>query len=276
MVVKNESNPLDDILFVVVTCSRDRWRDKALKALIQSLNRENRKLNFAPNVLFFDNDSTYKKAFSKLEFEAKFAVSEENIGYWGALLWSLENAPRLFNREFKFVHPIESDLVMYDMEKLATAVDFLKKRPDIHCVRTQEFDVEKKQCYFKNSKSFCKVQRSLVADYNGVTEEKVSFQKVQNYPDIYVSNWHAKVPALHNYNAIFDVIKQLSKEKQVTEKLFMDFYYNISNKIGILCGGIYYAQLNNPKWMWEKMRITGSWSSQKMLDKLGYRSYKKR
>lgn len=265
MALKPKSSVLDDILFVVVTCSRDRWRDKAARRLFASLNRENRRLNFAANVLVFDNDSTLTDAFSSLEFEPLFAVSAVNIGYWSALKWSLENSPRLFGREFPFVHPVESDLVFYKMERLSTAARYLQETPTVHCVRTQEFEVARKERFFKGTNRFLRIRRSQVADYNGATGEKVSFKAVPGQNGMFLTNWHAKVPALHRYQVLLDVLTKMSALGTITEGTFMQLAAASSPSVGLIDGGVFYG--DKPS-----RRLTmGSYTPSTKLQELGYR-----
>lgn len=264
-------NDLHRVLFVVVACTRDASREKAFRRLIKSLNRMHSRVGFERNLLLFDNASTIQSPLESWKAPAFFAMCSENIGYWSALKWSMDNAADLFGRRFDYIHPVESDLVLYDLEKLGEAVRFLDETATIQTVRTQEFSVASRFRYFKGGSRMIAKRRSLVADYNGVTNEKVTFEKAQGFKNIYFTNWHAKVPALHRWSALADALNKLSSRQNIDELQFMEIMQMKSDRVGLLDGGIFYALLNNPIWPWERRLLTGSWSDPEQLEAIGYR-----
>lgn len=267
-------NNLDRILFVVVSCSREKNRADSFKKTIQALNKQHQKIPFKNNLLFYDNDSVVKTPFESLKIPATIAYSSKNIGYWSALQWVLENYNDTMNQEFDFIHPIESDLILYNLEALNEAVSFLDITPEVMTVRTQEFNVNKKEKYFKNRKSLFKAYRSLVADYNGVTQEKVRFSQHDIFENIFISNWHAKVPALHRLQYFKDIFNVLSKSGEVNEHMFMKECHNICENVAVLNNGIYYDNLAfNALTHFLKIQpnVSGSLSSADKLNKIGYR-----
>lgn len=266
---------LREVLFVVVTCTMEDSRERALRRLIDSINKQHRRVGFENNILVFDNGSSRTDGLKRLQPPAILVMSPENIGYWGALHWSMRHAPKLFDRQFKYIHPIESDLTLYEFERLGEAVDFLDCQDIIHTVRTQEFSVAWKKRYFKGSRSFFPRRRSWVAAYNGVTQEPVQFEKVDNFENIYRTNWHAKVPALHRFDMLKDTFETLAQYETLTELDFMRVAYQRNHQVALLDGGIYYANLNNPIWPWEKKNVTGSWRDESKLKKIGYRMTRK-
>jgi hypothetical protein len=267
------SDTLGDVLFIVVTCTRDHSREKGLNKLIRSLNKEHEKIPFTSNLLIFDNNSHTVEPQKYLKAPAVHALCSENLGYWSAINWCIKNAERLLGRRFKFIHPIESDLVMYNMERLFEARSFLSKNKHITSIRTQEFSVKNRKRFFKNGGAFFPVRRSLVANFNGVTNETVDFTPVKGFDNIYLSNWHSKVPALHQLIKFSQVFEKLSKYNEMSEHNFMIEMDKLSPEVGVLDKGIFYAQLNNPFWPWEKSGwATGSWSTAADMQKIGYLS----
>lgn len=272
MALEPRSSVLDDILFVVVTCTRDPSRDGALRKLVRSMEKQHERVGFNGNLLVFDNASQTLAPLKPLEGIARFVLSEANVGYWSALNWCLENAESACGKAFPYVHPIESDFFLYDLDRLSVARDFLESHPEVQTVRTQEFSVRHRQRYFKNGRSLFSVRRSKVADYNGVTEEKVAFDPVDGIPEVFFSNWHAKVPALHRFDALQSVLAQLASQGELSELDFMRLMHQRASRVGVLEGGVFYALLNNPAWFWEKRWVTGSWGNAKELSKVGYRT----
>ncbi len=263
---------LHDVLFVVVTCTKDRSREKALINLVKSLNKQHEVVAFDRNLLLFDNASVTTTPLDNLTVPARFAFSSKNIGYWSAINWALDNASRVFEKEFKFIHPIESDLVLFHMERLVEARDFLETRKDYISVRTQEFSVRHCKRFLKNSRSIFPVRRSAVADFNGVTNETVSFDRIEGFDNVYGSNWHSKVPALHRLEEFQSVFKDLAKQSEITEQDFMRAMHQRAPQVAVMDKGIFYAQLNNPFWPWEKRWLTGSWMNEEMAERHGYLS----
>lgn len=272
MAVAKSHNNLSDILFVMVTCTRDESRAKALEKLVSSINAEHRRHSLFNDILVFDNASTTISPLKDLKVESKFALCEKNIGYWSALHWVTNNYKRIFGKDFKYIHPIESDLVMYGIENILDAEAFLDSNRNYTTVRTQEFIISQKKRFFKNSGTLFPVRRSRVAPYHGVTGETITIDKTDsvNFPNIYTSEWHAKVPALHRLSVFRDVMNQLAKETNVTESMFMEEMYKRSKRVGILDKGIYYCNLGTRFWPWEKKWLTGSWSDEQTLKKHGY------
>lgn len=271
MTTADNAHPLEDILFVVVTCTMEESRDRALHKLIQSLNKQHRNVGFRNNLLVFDNASTRTDTLKSLDPSVVMAMSPENLGYWGALYWSMAHAETLFGRRFKQIHPIESDLVIYNLERLTEAAAFLDHQDDIHTVRTQEFSVAQKSRYFKGTRHLLPRRRSQVAAYNGVTEEPVRFEKDDRFANIYHTNWHAKVPALHRFETLQKIFETLASRDCLTELDFMKVAHSRHPDVALLDGGIFYANLNNPIWPWEKKGITGSWQDSETLAEIGYR-----
>jgi glycosyltransferase involved in cell wall biosynthesis len=267
MTPANTIRPLDDILFVVVTCTMEQSREKALRRLIQSINKQHRNIGFRDNLLVFDNGSTLTSGLERLQAPAIFAMSPENIGYWSALKWSMDHAEKCFGRSFEYIHPIESDLVMYRMERLAEAKAFLDQMPNVETVRTQEFSVSHRNRYFKNRPVFFARRRSRVADYNAITEDQVSFEKCPEFENIYLSNWHAKVPALHRMSGLKAVFEQLNQQDQITEFDFMKLMFERSRDVAVLDKGIFYTTSYRPT----RKQVSGSYSDHETLQGLGYR-----
>lgn len=255
---------LDNTLYVVVAYTPDESREASLHRLIASLNKY--RASFSDNLLVFDNASPRQGAYASLQTPARFALSPENLGYWGALKWSLDNAERAFGRTFDYVHPIESDLVLYSLERLAEARRFLERTPDIATVRTQEFSYRSKSRYLKRSWHPFKVRRSWVADYNGATNEPVRFEKAIGFQNIYVTNWHAKVPGLHRFAVLRDVLDELAALPALTEHEFIKAMHRRNHQVAILDRGIWYT--DDPKYQ----KLSGAYSSDAMREHYAYRN----
>jgi hypothetical protein len=261
---------LDDILFVLVTCTREESRKRGLEACIRSLNSEHARVPLNGNLVVFDNASLFPEPLRELKIPAVFAMSPENVGYWGALHWTMRNIERLLGREFAFVHPIESDFTIYNIERLTEAKKAFDVLTDLHTVRTQEFSVRLKSRYFKNSWNPFRVRRSHVANHNLVTGERVWFAPVGGLNGMYVTNWHAKVPALHRFAPFQDAVEELADREQLTELDFMKAMHRRRAGVGMVDGGIWWMDFTEPPKA--KTELSGSYSGADTLNKYGYRN----
>ena len=143
-------NSFQNVLFPVVLCTQDKWRRKNSIRLISCLNKIFKE--FGLSIIIFDNDSIFKDPLLDPSFPHFQVSSTVNVGYWTALRWVLDNYQKLYQRNFDYIHPIESDVKLFNFYKLYSALDFLEKNYDHTTVRTQQFSVKYKKFYFKQSK----------------------------------------------------------------------------------------------------------------------------
>ena len=257
---------LDQILFPVVLCTQDEARRASATRLIRNLGTHYARNRL--NILVFDNASAITSPLDETTFPHVLVRSSVNVGYWSALKWVMDHHRTLFGRTFEFVHPIESDFVLFHIERLRNAQRFLERYDDFACVRTQKFRVRFRQFYFKQSPIPRFLKSSVVADYNGVTREKVAFRKAEHATGVYCANWHAKVPALHRMAVLGDVLLELSAAPVVTEEEFMKSMFRRAREVGVLDGGVWSMNLANPK----GKGVTGSYSKSAELLAKDYRN----
>jgi len=221
---------------------------------------------FSEDLLIFDNASKYHEHLLKLPSKAKLVRSSSNIGYWSAINWTLNNYHSIFNREYKYIYIIESDLIHKNMSLLKRCESFLEDNSSIGAIRTQEFSVKFNFLYNKrfNRLPFVR-KRSLVKMSNAITNEKIWFHKTPD-PIIYITNLHTKLPALNRIEAIKDVFNKLSFASEITEMDFIRLYYHHYSLVAVLDGGIFVQRSYK-----NAAYISGSWSEELELEKLGYR-----
>lgn len=261
---------LEDVLFILVTCTQDESRRRGLESCIASINKENLRHPFYENLVIFDNGSAFTEPLEKLTVPATFAMSPENVGYWGALHWCLKNIDSLAARSFRYIHPVESDFTLYNLSRLNLAVDALELNPILNTVRTQEFFVNKKSRYFKNSWNPLRVRRSHVSPFNVVTGERVWFSPLDQVEGVYLTNWHAKVPALHRIEPFKMAIDKLATRDLVTELAFMEEMNGLCPRVGLLDGGIWWMEITEPSK--SNKELSGSYSRPEDLKKFNYRN----
>jgi hypothetical protein len=266
------SHQLSDILFVLVTCTQERTRERGLNATIASINQQHELIPFDGNLFVFDNASSITEPLRNLKAPALFGKSPDNIGYWAALLWTVRNFSDAAKRSFKYIHPIESDLIVHDLPALAEAKRFLDEKSDFATVRTQEFSVPMRFFYYKHRWNPFRIQRSQVSNLNAVTNEKVRFTRAVGFEKIYETNWHAKVPALHRWEPFAHALEMLARKPSLSEHDFMREMHRQHPKVAVLDGGAWWIHTGFAEMKEANTQMTGSYTPPDLLAQHGYRT----
>lgn len=268
MVVR-PSPVISETLFLLVTCSMDRARAKLATTVAENLIEHNNKSSFFDNLLIFDNNSNYKEHLQGFPGNVRVALSNLNIGYWSAINWTLDNYQSIFNRDYKYIYIIESDLLHYDFDRIWACENFLNLHPIIGSVRTQEFSVRLKFLYDKKYTwlPFSR-ENSVVSQLNAVTKEKIWFKLTDPKNKIWITNFHTKLPALNRISAMKEVFRGLCiSSESVSEMQFIKRYHDIYKLTAVLDGGIYKI-MNSIN----SHGLSGSYSKPEELEKFGYRA----
>mgnify|MGYP001110170775 CR=1 FL=1 len=256
-------------LFLLVTCSLDPTRDDlARKTILSLIKNSNNSLN-KKNFIVFDNNSKFLNHLPLLEERAKVLLCKKNIGFWNAIYYVVNNHKALIKKSFKYIYIIESDTEFYDLFKLNEAEALLNQDKSIGCVRTQEFRVKLKY-FFDKKNSFLpfRVIRSLVSQVNVATDEGVWFKKYNNFKNMYITNFHAKLMCLHRIDSLIKVLNILEHTPNFTEVDFMVEFHKQHKINALIDGGIYYQRST----IADKGIVSGSWSSVDDLKKIGYKN----
>ena len=108
-------------------------------------------------------------------------------------------------------------------------------------------------------------RRSLVSLKNAITGKRVWFQRGDSFNGIWMTNFHAKLPALNRLDSLVKVFAELSKRENLTELDFMYLYYQLHSTMALLDGGIY-RMLSSA----ETSHLSGSYSTAQQLAETGY------
>ena len=223
---------------------------------------------FFQDLLVFDNTSKFGDHLRLFPPSVKAVRSDKNIGYWSAIYWALFNYEKVFNRKYKYLYIIESDLEHWDMFKLDLCEKFLDDHQKVGGVRTQEFSVRFRIFYDKQYHwlPFAR-RRSLVSQKNAITKEQVWFQKDNPNSVLWITNFHTKLPALNRLDALKVVFEELATKKKIDEIYFMHLYHKLYSTMAVLNGGIY-RNLSHT----DTDHVSGSYSTSAQLNKLGYQN----
>ncbi|GAB4392147.1 MAG: hypothetical protein Tsb005_04900 [Gammaproteobacteria bacterium] len=235
----------------------------------RNLAEQNKLFPFCNDLIVFDNGSVYENALTYLPKNTRCVKASENIGYWGAIYWILHNYQHIFQRHFKYIYIIESDLLHYDMPRLISAEQLLDNEMQIGTVRTQKFSVKWRWLYDKRWSFLPFSQKhSVVAQYNAVTHEKIWYKKIAVQERLYLTNFHSKLPALNRVDAMIDVFNTLSAKKIITEMDYIELYYQHYQLTAVLDGGIYWSPASIPN----TEIVSGSYSNEAQLTQANYKS----
>jgi hypothetical protein len=244
----------------------DETRRDLAYQVSENLMSQNLAHAFFDDLLVFDNSSKYRDHLKVFSPPVKVVRSDENIGYWSAIHWTLSNYQRVFNRKYKYLYVIESDLEHWDMFKLDSCERFLNDHLKVGGVRTQEFSVKFRMLYDKRYHWVPFVKRhSLVSQKNVVTKERVWFHRADNKNNVWTTNFHTKLPALNRLDALTTVFDRLAIKEQINEIYFMHLYYDLYPDMALLDGGIY-RQISHR----DTAHLSGSYSTAEELEGIGY------
>jgi hypothetical protein len=253
-------------LVLLVTCSRDETRRDMAVEVMQNLASELPRAGLSDDFIVFDNNSTFKDHLQYAPAGTNVIECPENVGYWSAIKWVLDNRAFLLPKTYDYIYLVESDLVHHDMHRLRDAENCLQHYPDVGCVRTQEFSVRHRWRFDKRLKFLpFHVTRSEIRLINGTTGEKAWF-KSSSIPGIYLSNMHAKLPALNRLSAMDIVFKNLGAMGNFTEMDFFAAMLKLYPHCGVIDGGLFHSIFTRER----QGQVSGSYTDTALLKKIGY------
>lgn len=256
-----------DTLVLLVTCSMDETRRDLAHQVVKNLADKLPQAGLNSHFILFDNASKFKDHLSLVPAGAHIIQSPENIGYWSAIKWVLENAEKVTGRAYKYIYMVESDLYHEDFKALEICEKFLDQNNQASCVRTQEFSVRYKWRFDKALKYLpFHVVRSEITLKNLATGERAWF-KPSGFRNIYTSNLHAKLPALNRIEALVKVFEKLSAYENFSEGDFFAEMVKLYPHIGVYDGGLFYSIYSR---VHKNPGVSGSYSSEKALAEIGY------
>jgi|GEM_PF-2599327 len=259
-------NKINQILVLLVTCSRDETRRDLAVRVVQNLSEKLSEASLQNDFMLFDNGSIYKDHLAYAPQGTRIVQSEENTGYWSAIKWVLDNYQKVMGKDYQYIYLVESDLYHTDLKGLNICTEFLDKTPTAACVRTQEFLV-KYRWRFDKALQFLPfhITRSEITLKNLVDGCRAWFTKT-DMPPIYLSNLHAKLPALNRISAMKICFDALSKMENFKEGDFFSEMFKLYPIIGVYDGGLFYSLFSQD----DKKVISGSYTNNVDLQKTGY------
>ena len=255
-------------LILLVTCSRDESRRDLAIRVTRNLAELAPRAGLADSFVVFDNASTFDDHLALVPPGAMICRSEQNIGYWSAIQWVLASRDRLFGRRFRYLYIVESDLVHWDLAPLGLCERFLDAEPRASCVRTQEFSVRWRWRFDKRLQRLpFHVLRSQISLRNAVTDEKAWFRPAPGTPGLYLSNLHAKLPALNRLDSLDRVFAELGEMASFSEADFFGTMLKHHPYCGVYDGGLFYSAVS---WADRHRSVLASYTDEGELARLGY------
>jgi hypothetical protein len=221
--------------------------------------------------IFFDNNSNFKEHLKSVKNIGVTYYSSENRGLWSALNWMLKNELNIFQYNHKYVHLVESDMFVNDLEPLIQLSQAMDQFSNIHMARTQEFSVKHAWRFDKkyNFLPFPFHNKRSEVDLMNTTDGSY-FKKKLIYEgsgiNVYSSNLNAKLPGLHKIDSLKFVMSELARASSFSEKDFFNVYAELSDHMGIIDKGIWYSLTDSKN----NSAETASWGNKSYLDQIGY------
>jgi len=158
--------------------------------------------------------------------------------------------------------------VHWNLAPLGVCERFLESEPRASCVRTQEFSVRWRWRFDKRWQRLpFHVLRSQIVLRNAVTDEKAWFQPAAVTEGVYLSNLHAKLPALNRLDALDRVFGALSEMASFTERDFFRLMMRCHPYVGVYEGGLFYSAVS---WANRDRFVMASYTGEGQLARLGY------
>lgn len=257
----------EQTLYLLVTCSMDSSRAEIATQVADNLLAQDRKAAFLSDLVVFDNASRFADHLSRFPMGPKLLRADRNVGFWTAIDWTLRNHRALLGRDYRYLYVIESDLLHFAMERLAACEAFLERTPDVGGVRTQEFSVRLRFLYDKRCPRWFR-RTNAVQQTNALTGAPVRFTLADPAERIFVSNFHAKIPALNRMTLMQEIFADLRGYASISEIDFMRLFHERSRRVAQIDGGLFHALVNVP----QAPGVSGSYSTPQELAALGYRA----
>jgi hypothetical protein len=251
---------MENVQILLVTCCLEESRQSLLEQVVDSLKQYQSHLN--DNFTVFDNASTISNTIQTIKtLTNNIYVADKNVGYWSAVYWWLKRLPE----DTKYTYIIESDMVHYALDKLHESIAFLDNNDDIGSVRQHNYSVANRHLYNKDKPRADSKRSFWQSHTNAVTKQKVEFQHIDG--NLWKSTFLTHLPALNRYEQMIIAFDKLAAMNKFSEFDFQKFYAEYFAYTGVYDGGIFHCDLN-PR---GTNFITGSWTEQKSLDKIGYK-----
>jgi hypothetical protein len=254
---------------LLVTCSRDESRRDLAIEVMRNLAEVVPAAGLSDRLVVYDNGSTFAEHLALAPHGAVVCRSATNDGYWSAIKWVLDNRRDLLGRDFDYLYIVESDLTHSSLVPLGECERFLAQELRASCVRTQEFSVRWRLRFNKRLKMLpFYVERSAIALSNATSGEKAWFQPVDGFPGIFLSNLHAKLPALNRLRSLDAVFARLAQAQEFTEGDFFREMMKEHPLIGVLDGGLFHSIVSYSD---RKTSVMASYTAADKLAGLGYK-----
>lgn len=251
--------------FLLVTCCLEQSRTEILSKVVANLREQAPEIQ--PHITVFDNASTEPGIIDGLRSNFRNVYcADRNVGYWTAIDWWLEH---LQANPPAYTYIIESDMIHYNFDGLKSCVDYLDVNKDVGSVRLHEYSVSEKHLYNKDSPRKDSRSNLWQSHTNRVTGKPVKLD--HSAGEIWATTFLTQLPALNRYATMKEVFDELRELKHFTELDFQSRYWQRFHRTGILDGGIFNCNLNP----YGAKIITGSWTNESDLMKIGYLATRK-
>jgi hypothetical protein len=212
-------------------------------------------------ITVFDNASTWLGAGELHSTFANVYRADHNVGYWSAIDWWLD---QLKENPPGYTYIIESDMIHYNAFAMPECVRFMDEHPELGGMRLHEYSVQEMYLYDKDRPIPASRRGLWQSHTNRVTGQGVKHELVKE--PFWQTNFLTQLPALNRYHAMKQVFDTLRGFPRFTELDFQKQYHALYPMNALLNGGMFNCDLNP----YGSETITGSWTSARELQQIGY------
>lgn len=220
-------------LQVLVTCCMEPSRTDVLKRVVANLIASG--ANEKRHLFVFDNASSDPQTIDILRpLGSPVYRASRNVGYWSAIMWSLQNLPMS-----ELTYFIESDEIHYDYDGLLECENFMldPKHCDVGSLRLEEFSVADFRLYDKSRPSLLSKKHAWTTLRHPLTGRDAFFSAAEGR--IFRTDLPPKLCGLNRRSMMRFLFERLSSLQQISERDFQKMYYELYANSALIDGGIF-------------------------------------
>jgi hypothetical protein len=160
-------------------------------------------------------------------------------------------------------------LIHRNAEFIKECCVFLDANDDVGSIRTHEYSIQNSHLYNKDKPRPDSIRTIWQSHTNRVTGKAVKI--FENNGLIATTSFLTQLPAINRYDTMVSCFSQLANSQEFTEFDFQRLYWQKYVKTGIVDGGLFYCDPRS----YMSDGVTGSWSSEKKLNSIGYKQTRK-
>lgn len=255
-----------DTLYLIVTCCREPTRFAILQNVVQNF-KDQFPDSFQNDLIVFDNASNDETCQLLTDTFRNVWRSEQNVGLWNAIYWTLQNYERVLGRTYKFIHIMESDHCYFHADGLVDCENVLEQT-DYGAIKCHEYSVKNKHLYDKDQQQVGSHTDCWIRHRNVVTDKPVELIRLMTNSNVYVTNFLVNLHNVLRIDSMKTVFNALRTAKNFDEQQFQREFHKLHPQILLLDGGVFNMTFGDKHVL--KQTMMGSGNNGEAFSKAGY------